>query len=1355
MPLAARRRFGHTTAVDRDTSKAEAGDPRFYVVGGAVQPGRDCYIHRAADAELLQRLADGEYCYVLAQRQMGKSSLAAATAARLRALETGVAVVDLTQASAEDPTQNAGRWYYSIAYRICRDLRLRADLQAWWAERGGLTNLQRLREFFQEIVLAGTERPVTVFFDRVEATLAAPMALDLFACVRACYDARATNPEFGRLTFALLSSAAPRELVRSVQGSPFEIAGRVPLTDFTAQEMAGLLAGLSTSAELAEEVNARVWSWTHGHPYLSQKVYRGLARRPDSELSAAVVDALVQTQFLAPRALHDDPHLAAIAAEILRGTKTRTARLNLYGRISKGIKVRAEPRSVPEQELTVAGLVVAMPNGELRVRNEIYARVFSTRWVNANLPIGVPSLAAAAIVLAAIIAVPVWYSEYLPGPYIAALTAPQQDAQSAAAAFRSLHRLPGFAATAERLYTNYLRRSGLRATQLPDVQAVNAALTSLPGGDELAAELQATYWDRVTNRRMHAGDRDGALLAAIEALERPTPVRRRRAGELVGPDYPNLLGTVHSDAAIQSLAADAGKATVTLLTTANAIDRWSVDGLRPVFVRRTAVTAEEHLPLELRRYFETVPRRPRVLLALQHSKPEQLDVRLRAPSGQEASLALTPANALGQATYAFDFSRYPELGALLAGTAQGSWTLLVTDTVTGVAGEVLAWDIVGAPSARLSDTVSVEQPIPEPRQIEAARVQLGAAGRLALAWPQRVANAGSLQVWDLDTEAVVARLPHTAALRDARFALGGRLILTLDGPLLRVWDTAKAASLGTIPFSGEDFTALAVARNGRFAAWALPTTDPAEQPVIVVWDLLALRETGRIVAASDMAALAVDASGQHLAQGGADNFLRVWSVQEGTLTREFVLSAPARALHFDGSGEWLAADDLSNTFRVWDLREVGAPVLERAGTSRWQVGFGADSSVLIFGAFDRPYETLFLRERRRGVTALRHPAIPDAERPSRRLPVMLLERRDLVVTADAVAGLKVWQLPAPASGLRSESAIEPGVRSALTDNGGLVATGTRLQDLRLYAAGETDGLAFVAAESGAETQPVELVDLRFSAGRDWLAAAATDGRVHIWNTASGQPVLPPILHADGPALLARFVAADRYLVSASRLQVQVTDMQSGATVGRLRIQTDNPNVAYAPATGQLYVADGARGVVRWDWRSGSSAPVVPGSRAVTRLAVTADGQRLVTAGADLQLRLWDLNAGQMLAETIQAAGEVDALWLSANGRRLTVQAGHWLHTAAVTPAGIAHRYTRLLPSARLRVQPQPRGDTAVLLRPGGAGRPTVEPFALATPAATALPGQADVLRTYWRARLALDVRADGEIVQELASPAAD
>ena len=35
------------------------------MVGGVVQPGRQCYLQRFADSELYQRVTDSEYCHVL------------------------------------------------------------------------------------------------------------------------------------------------------------------------------------------------------------------------------------------------------------------------------------------------------------------------------------------------------------------------------------------------------------------------------------------------------------------------------------------------------------------------------------------------------------------------------------------------------------------------------------------------------------------------------------------------------------------------------------------------------------------------------------------------------------------------------------------------------------------------------------------------------------------------------------------------------------------------------------------------------------------------------------------------------------------------------------------------------------------------------------------------------------------------------------------------------------------------------------------------------------------------------------------------------------------------------------------
>ncbi len=120
----------------------------FFVAAGPVQPDRPCYIERVSDAVLCQTLRDQRFCYVLNPRATGKSSLMGRTIRTLRAEGQMAAVVDLTQIGARGESEESGRWYYSIAYRIVRELRLKVDLQTWWQEKSALMGDERLAEFF-------------------------------------------------------------------------------------------------------------------------------------------------------------------------------------------------------------------------------------------------------------------------------------------------------------------------------------------------------------------------------------------------------------------------------------------------------------------------------------------------------------------------------------------------------------------------------------------------------------------------------------------------------------------------------------------------------------------------------------------------------------------------------------------------------------------------------------------------------------------------------------------------------------------------------------------------------------------------------------------------------------------------------------------------------------------------------------------------------------------------------------------------------------------------------------------------------------------------------------------------------
>jgi len=80
----------------------------FYITGGTLPPNTPSYIRRQADTELYQALKEGKFCYVLNSRQMGKSSLIAQVANRLREESIIVVIVDISSFSTKLTIE---QWY--------------------------------------------------------------------------------------------------------------------------------------------------------------------------------------------------------------------------------------------------------------------------------------------------------------------------------------------------------------------------------------------------------------------------------------------------------------------------------------------------------------------------------------------------------------------------------------------------------------------------------------------------------------------------------------------------------------------------------------------------------------------------------------------------------------------------------------------------------------------------------------------------------------------------------------------------------------------------------------------------------------------------------------------------------------------------------------------------------------------------------------------------------------------------------------------------------------------------------------------------------------------------------------------
>ena len=358
----------------------------FFSVGAPLHAVRAGYVKRKADDLLFETVAGGRYAHVLAPDRSGKSSLIAATAARLEARGCKIAILDLVQIGVRDGGSDPGRWYYNVAYRLLRQLRIRYDLQTWWHDNSVLSNRQRLLEFYSEIILQFVAEHIVVFVDEIQCIENLSFADQLLASIRSAHNARTTNPDFSRLSFVLLGECDPVSLMTERELSPFNVTHPIPLEDFTREELDLFATELNLDHDDAALALDRIYYWTRGQPYLSQKLARHVARDGTGGDIAAFVDGIATTQLSGRAALHNEPHMSHIHRVIVGDEKQMEPMLNLYGRIRKGVEVPADLGSALQRRLMAVGLIEIDHDGNLRVRNRLYRAVFTARWANENLP---------------------------------------------------------------------------------------------------------------------------------------------------------------------------------------------------------------------------------------------------------------------------------------------------------------------------------------------------------------------------------------------------------------------------------------------------------------------------------------------------------------------------------------------------------------------------------------------------------------------------------------------------------------------------------------------------------------------------------------------------------------------------------------------------------------------------------------------------------------------------------------------------------------------------------------------------------------------------------------------------------
>jgi len=279
------------------------------------------YLLRSADSDLeilLQRL---DYVALIGSRMSGKTSMLMRAWARLSKLPRyALSYVNLSRYS----TLTEADWYsalYAALVQAAPVGALPVDLVVQDAIDLREALLMSLEEQIPNQVLI-------IMLDDVEAV---PMTIRtaFFATLREMFVSRGIYPAFRRVAFVLAGSYIPDELIPDPSISPFRVAEKVYIED--AEDITPLVA------HLAPEVGERIFAWTEGDVYLTQRLCERLDRRYEQGvLTSAAVDQVVERYLLdddlfdgLDNKLRAEPPIGDVLRDILmRGTNLRFTRTN-------------------------------------------------------------------------------------------------------------------------------------------------------------------------------------------------------------------------------------------------------------------------------------------------------------------------------------------------------------------------------------------------------------------------------------------------------------------------------------------------------------------------------------------------------------------------------------------------------------------------------------------------------------------------------------------------------------------------------------------------------------------------------------------------------------------------------------------------------------------------------------------------------------------------------------------------------------------------------------------------------------------------------------------------------------------
>ncbi len=248
----------------------------FEVPTGTLAPSSAVYIERQYDHALQQQVRrEGSTTHIEGARQMGKSSLVQKAMTYISTRQYSVIDFDF-QSFDERYLERLDTLLRYLADAIHERLKLAASPDENW--QGPLGAKDKLTAYIGDYVLQGAIMPTVMVMDEVDRVFGRNYQTDFFGLLRSWHNQRASNPLWRKLNLVLVYANDPREAIKDLNQSPFNVGTTIRLEDFSADNVRELnrryQRPLKSTAQLQQLLDA-----VGGHPYLVQQALYALASR--------------------------------------------------------------------------------------------------------------------------------------------------------------------------------------------------------------------------------------------------------------------------------------------------------------------------------------------------------------------------------------------------------------------------------------------------------------------------------------------------------------------------------------------------------------------------------------------------------------------------------------------------------------------------------------------------------------------------------------------------------------------------------------------------------------------------------------------------------------------------------------------------------------------------------------------------------------------------------------------------------------------------------------------------------------------------------------------------------------------